>query len=324
MKGPVRVEALLYGMAVGDAFGKMAEGYWPSDIRRVYGGRLEEFLDPIQPHSVYTWAKAEVTDDTRMALITVRSMLEKGRVDASDITARVLKEPVKGWPGWEEFRDCARAGHFRSSIGSGAPGRAILIGTVYPSHQLDEIVAAVNAVVRPTHDSRSAVAGSAAAAAACSALLDGKTLEEGTALAIEAAATAERLTTVPDDLAPSVARRLAWVRANVRRGTRLEVLRQKGLNPGFTTWEVVSTAFAVVLAEQDARSCIIAAANLGGDADSVAALAGALSACYGPGSLPDRWVEAVVEANSLHDVPELAAGLYQLRVRNARKEADGY
>lgn len=154
------------------------------------GGLLEEFVDPVQPRSSFTWNRAEVTDDTRMALITAGSLIETGGVDPGDIVARVLKEPVKGWPGWEKFRTCWRAGSYRFSPGSGAPGCSIAIGTVYPTGDLEGLVGAVDRVVRPTHDTLSAVAGSAAVAAACSALLEGMGALESLTVAIRAATLA--------------------------------------------------------------------------------------------------------------------------------------
>lgn len=74
---------------------------------------------------------------------------------------------------------------------------------------------------------------------------------------------------------------------------------------------------------RDVRSCVTSAANLGGDADSIAALAGAMAACHAPDSLPAPWVETVAQANSLQNIPEIAAALARLRLQHRATASQG-
>jgi ADP-ribosylglycohydrolase len=71
-----RTRAALWGVAVGDAFGKMTEGYWPNQIDLRYGGHLDEFRMPIpaNPDHVEYWSFAEVTDDTLLTILTAESI----------------------------------------------------------------------------------------------------------------------------------------------------------------------------------------------------------------------------------------------------------
>lgn len=49
------------------------------------------------------------------------------------------------------------------------------------------------------------------------------------------------------------------------------------------------------------RACVLKAVNLGGDADTIAALAGSLAgALYGRGSIPDEWVDALPKKSEIN------------------------
>lgn len=69
-----RCRAALAGVAVGDALGKMTEGYWPPEITQRYGGQVETFLPPQTPRSSHVWALAEVTDGTRFTLFVSQTL----------------------------------------------------------------------------------------------------------------------------------------------------------------------------------------------------------------------------------------------------------
>jgi ADP-ribosylglycohydrolase len=200
--------AALAGIAVGDALGKMTEGYWPSEITLHYGSRAENFSSPKQPRSSHTWTYAEVTDDTRFTLLVAESIISLGKVDESDMIRRILERPIKGWPDWDEFKAKAEAGE---------------------------------------KDRRSGKAG----------LRD-------------------------------------WI------------------NPGFRGWEGATFALALVMLYESARDAILAAVDEGGDADTIASMAGGIVAARNPDSLPEEWVEIIERESDLDFVP-LAEKLAALR-----------
>ncbi len=111
-----------------------------------------------------------------------------------------------------------------------------------------------------------------------------------------------------DDLCPDVARRLRWVRKNV--GAERRTFR--GLNPGFDAWEGAVYALALVKRHDSAKDAILAAVNVGGDADSIAAMAGGIVAARHPDTLPAEWVALVKRENNLALEP-LAERLVALR-----------
>jgi ADP-ribosylglycohydrolase len=307
MELPKRCHAALAGIAAGDALGKMTEGYWPPDIKLRYGGRVETFMPPQQPGSSYTWAYAEVTDDTRFTLLTAQSIIACGEVDERDIIRSILERPIKGWPGWDEFKARAEAGERATRSGNGAPMRVAPIGMLHSTAHMKHIIHDVERVCSPTHNTRSALSAACAIAAAYSAAFEGFDKKAILEAAIEAASLGNQLG--EDDLCPDVARRLQWVMKNVEKG-------QKGLrgwmNPGFRAWEGATFALALVMLYDSAREAILAAVNEGGDADSIASMAGGIVAARNPDTLPEEWVETVKRENDL-DFVLLAQKLAALR-----------
>jgi ADP-ribosylglycohydrolase len=98
-----RAIACIQAVAVGDAMGKMTEGYSPDEVLSNYGGYVQGFRKPIQPKSKFDWGYAEVTDDTRFTLFIAESIIAKGCVNQQDIIQRILKTRIKGWPGRDDF-----------------------------------------------------------------------------------------------------------------------------------------------------------------------------------------------------------------------------
>jgi ADP-ribosylglycohydrolase len=83
---------------------------------------------------------------------------------------------------------------------------------------------------------------------------------------------------------------------------------------GLATQESVPAAFALVaLSPDDPWQVCLAAAGLGGDSDTVAAMAGAVAgALHGTAGFPSGAVDLVTAVNDL-DLAPLAARLLELR-----------
>ena len=75
---------------------------------------------------------------------------------------------------------------------------------------------------------------------------------------------------------------------------------------------IVPLALALGTVMRSAEAAILLAANIGGDSDSVASIAGAILGARYPESVNDEWY-AVVERINSHDLPSLAEGLAGLR-----------
>jgi ADP-ribosylglycohydrolase len=290
----LRCKAALAGVAVGDAFGKMTEGYWPPEIEIHYGVPVTSFKMPVQKNSKQHWAYAEVTDDTRFTILIAESILACGEVNEADIIRRILEKPIKGWPGWHEYREQALKGLRTARTGNGAPMRVSPIGILHRSSDLEAIVRDVEMACRCNHNSRSALASACAVAGAFSAAIDDLDQKAILDTAIEAADLGNRLG--EEDLCPDVTRRLRWVRQYASKPTS----RFHGLNPGFNAWEGAVFALALVYQCNSAKEAILAAANYGGDADSIASMAGGILAAKDPEGLPAEWVALVERENGMN------------------------
>jgi len=314
-----RAVACLQAVAVGDAMGKMTEGYWPEEVLSSYGGYLNSFRKPIQPKSRYTWGYAEVTDDTAFTLLLAESITEKGRVDREDIIERILshRKKIKGWPGWEGFSQAVQKGE--DSIaefakwrdGNGAPMRVSPIGIINKPTDLGKLVEDVDSACSMTHGAKSALSGACAVAAAVSAAIEGWRKEEVFGLAVKAARVGEFLGN--DDSRPPADRiSIGLDFVDSYRGFQLAKDLRHVLNPGFQAYEGVPYALTLAYAFSDARDTILSAVNQGGDADSIAAMAGGVVAALYPDTLPQVWVMEVEKVNSL-DLSKIAQDLVKLR-----------
>ena len=75
---------------------------------------------------------------------------------------------------------------------------------------------------------------------------------------------------------------------------------------------IVPLAIGLALVTKSASQTILLATNIGGDADSVASIGGALTAAMCPQSVDEGWYQAVENVNN-HSLVELATKLAALR-----------
>lgn len=314
-----RAVACIRGVAVGDAMGKMTEGYWPEEVLSAYGGYVQDFRKPFQPKSRSTWGYAEVTDDTTFTLLIAESIVEKENVDRKDIIQRILnhRTKIKGWPGWDDFYAAAHQGDdgianfAKWRDGNGAPTRVSPIGIIHSPKKIEEIIRDVDAACSMTHQARSALSGACAIAATISAAIEGWKKEEVFEFAIEMARLGESLGN--DDARPPADRILMGINfVNSYKGSCLARDLRRILNPGFQAYEGVPYALSLTYGLLNAKEAILASINQGGDADSIASMAGSVAAALDPNTLPEKWIQEVEKTNSVNLAP-VALKLTDLR-----------
>jgi ADP-ribosylglycohydrolase len=198
--------------------------------------------------------------------------------------------------------------------------RVAPVGIAFPSEPLSGIVDAVFQTGHVTHNTTVAIAGASAVAAAVSAGIAGATLPEALALAIAAAKLgAQRGFYFAGG---DVAARIAWALDLVRGRPEEEALDliYRLVGTGVATNEAVPAAIAIcAVAPADPWRVCCLAASLGGDCDTVAAIAGAvMGACHGADSFPPEAVAALQGANPELRLEPLARDLLALRSGAAR------
>jgi ADP-ribosylglycohydrolase len=324
-----RARAALHGLALGDALGMPTQMMSRPEIRAEFGV-LDGFRPAAPDHPLAAGlAAGTITDDTEQALLLAGLLIQgAGHVDPETF-ARALVH-------WEERMRAKgsldllgpstkravaavtagvaveEAGRFGST--NGAAMRVTPVGLLMPPTDLVALVDRVVEVSRVTHHTGVALAGAAAVAAAVSAGIEGSTVAQASVAAAEAARIgAERGHWVAG---ADVARRIGWAISLVdpaRPEQSLEDIYQL-VGTSLATQESVPAAFGVLAVfPHDPWRAMTAAASLGGDTDTVAAMVGAVAgACCGMSALPAAAIETVLTVNGL-DLDAVAARLLALR-----------
>jgi ADP-ribosylglycohydrolase len=327
-----RALGALTGLAVGDALGMPTQLMRREEIRRRWGA-LPGFVAAPDDHEVSAGLPAgHVTDDTDQAVILGRLLVEGGGRVAPDRLADRLLAWEAGMvargsadllgPSTRRALEQVAAGAPPGTTGrwgdtNGAAMRIAPVGIACPPEPLDRLVDLVADAGRLTHDTTVANAGASAVAAAVSSGVAGATVPEAIGAAVAAArAGAARGHHVPG---ADVAERIAWAVALVRDAADPPDTVARLVGTGVATQEAVPAAFAVLAVHPDDpwRACL-AAAELGGDSDTVAAMAGAVGgACHGVAALPRDAVTRLHTVNPGLELATLTDGLLAIRARLA-------
>lgn len=258
------------------------------------------------------WRVGETTDDTERTVAVARAILKHRAVEHTAV-GRELLECVKCiHPGLRSLWEFHQAGDPARVTdrhdGCGAAIRMAPIGILYRSDRLNDIVEAATEASIPTHGGALAIAAAAATAAAVSAAIDERSSSEIVAIAEHAAARAEHQRGGTRKLADA----LRAVHADVARSTDLgpDDLAARHSPAGPLT--IVPLAIALGTVCHAADSAILLAANIGGDSDSVASIAGAIAGARHPQTISDEWY-AIVEDINTHNLASLALDLNRLR-----------
>ena len=203
----------------------------------------------------------------------------------------------------------------RTGATNGAAMRVAPVGIAFAHDPIDGLIDAVVQSGHVTHNTTIGIAGAAAVAAAVSAGIGGASLEEALRLAIVAARLGARRGFYY--AGADVATRIAWALDLVKGRTTEDALDliYRLVGTGVATQEAVPAAIAICsIASDDPWLVCRLAASLGGDCDTVAAIAGAIAgACHGSEGFPRHAVEALHAANPDLALEDLAGQLLALR-----------
>jgi ADP-ribosylglycohydrolase len=337
-----RARGALYGLAIGDALGMPTQLLSRDEISERWGGLLPGF-EPAPPgHPIAAGMPAgAITDDTEQAVLLGRLLVRgSGVVDPHELaealvalerdmaargsrdllgpsTKRAVAAVLAGTPPEEAGASGTTNGAAMRipPLGIAAPLNlpAPASGAAATSSSLSTLVDQVVAASMVTHNTSLALAGAAAVAAAVSAGVSGAPTAAATAIAVAAARiAAHRGHWVAG---ADIAARIQWATGLVAGRDQAEAaeLIYTLVGTSLATQESVPAAFAVLAAVPDDpwQACLLGA-SLGGDSDTIAAIAGAVAgACHGVGAFPPHALE-VIDAHGL-GLAALADDLYALR-----------
>ena len=332
-----RAYGALAGLALGDALGMPTQAMSPEQIRAVYG-RITGLVDgdASQPYAPGMPA-GSVTDDTEQALL-VASLLIRGRGSSSGRVALNAVEFAHALLAWEDSMiergsldllgpstkaalERVRAGEDPLTVGgegttNGAAMRVARIGIAMPTADPEAFADAVWSSCQVTHATRQGFQSAALVATAVSFGIDAarSTTPDLRGLLWKALSYVdslpERGAWTPDPDVVAATRRAMQLVANPASSSLECLVEQVGTS--VASAQAIPMAFAL-LARDPSPQALLDAANIGGDTDTIGAIAGAiLGAILGFEVFVGRGL-AQVELASRLDLPSVALELLELR-----------
>lgn len=287
-----RILGALYGQALGDAMGMPSE-LWPRRRVKAHFGWIDRFLPgPAENNAACYFNQAEFTDDTSMALCLADALIEcEGQINP-DVIGRHILQWATDFDAFNKnvlgptskialnaIRDGKPVSELENNgVTNGAAMRASPLGCLLPATRLEHFVGEVALASSPTHKSDLAIAGAVVVSWAISRAIDGASWTHivDALPGIARYAQEARVTTFSASLAARIELALKTVReANGIESASEQVYQLVGA--GTSTLESVPAAIAMVeLAGTDPNRCAILCANLGGDTDTIGAMATAI------------------------------------------------
>jgi ADP-ribosylglycohydrolase len=310
---PRRIAGALAGVAIGDAMGMPSEFMTREQIRDVYG-RIDGFCAPHEGHIHSGMGAGRITDDTEQTLAIIEALERHGTITPEVAAGAYLKwadqcnayessvlgpSSRKALERLKVGEDPRRTGSSGSTVG--AAMRVAPIGIVN-SPDLERAAEECYMSCLPTHGVNIAIAGACAVCCGVAAALTAESLEEvidgalygarfGEGLGIQWAGA---LVSARTELALRIVAESSSV---AEAEDRLYTTCGVGMDPT----ELVSTAIGLCLLHGgDPQSAVSAAANMGGDTDTLASMVGALTGAWrGIDAFPQEWIDTVQEVNAL-------------------------
>ena len=319
-----RAHGALAGLALGDALGMPTQAMSPEQIRAVYG-RITGLVDAdaSQPYAPGMPA-GSVTDDTEQALL-VASLLVRGRGSSSGRVALNAVEFAHSLLAWEDSMiergsldllgpstkaalERVRAGADPLSVGgagttNGAAMRVTPIGVAVSTADPEAFAEAVWSSCRVTHATRQGFQSAALVAAAVSLGIDAArspSLDLRSLLwkaVTYVDSLPERGAWTPDPDVVAATRRAMQLAVNPASSSLECLVEQVGTS--VASAHAIPMAFALLTRDPSPRA-LLDAANIGGDTDTIGAIAGAiLGAAAGVGVFDGRALAQVEEVSRL-------------------------
>jgi poly(ADP-ribose) glycohydrolase ARH3 len=278
------------GTFVGDALGEPVEG-WPH--RAIYSrfGLLDKLVR----------GEGRYTDDTQMMIGVLETLVENGGFDPA-VCARKFQEnfdPTRGY-GRRIFGVMERIRQGISwdqvgtdSFGNGGAMRIAPIGC-FCYHDLQAIKDNAILSARITHNHPEGLAGAAAQATAVGLALQHSLSSEP----IEPDKFVDKITSQVIDIDRGFAGSVEGIKS-LPKGSVLEMI---GAIAGryklsLRAIESVPAAIGAFVLTDSFRDALVLAVNLGGDTDTIGAMAGAIAgAYYGYGQIPKVWLKPLENA----------------------------
>ncbi len=273
-----KIRGALYGVAIGDALGGPLEFMNAEQIKQKYGGRVTEMVGG----GWLNLAPGETTDDTAMTLAVCEGIMENASAPIEPIGRRFI-EWVNTDPK-DIGMTCARSiATARENLAAGMAAK----------------MAWKKAGINTAMENAERSGGNGALMRTIGPALAYEDEDDRANYTIRIAEM-----THYDDLSSDICRYYAdavhhFIKDERDAGVRtLDMMSVYGfdswVNPSGWVQDSMECAYLAFTTETDFENVLIKAVNLGGDADTIGAIAGGLAgAYYGYDAIPQRWIKAI-------------------------------
>lgn len=311
-----KIAGTIYGMALGDAMGMPPE-LWSREKVKSYFGEIKEFLDgPKENDVACNYTKGQYTDDTAQALVIVDSLIDTNFIpNPNDIASKLLDWADKekafennilgptsklALSSFREGKDASEATNSAQSNGSAM--RIAPIGCLFKSDKKEELANYVYEVSKITHSSDISISGASMIAMAVSSAIENNDFDKVMEDVYEIEKIALKLGA--DTINPSIAAR---TKVGVELAKRFENNDEMFLDSiyniigaGVITSESVPAALSIAYYAKNANKCSLLCANLGGDTDTIGAMATAICGAFtGIDKINQEYIEVLDKENEV-------------------------
>lgn len=324
-----RILGTLVGVAVGDAMGMPSE-MWSQKRIKDYFGEITDFIQsPLENEISGGFRAFETTDDSIVTMQVAQMLIETvGKPNPLDLVSKIqnwAKENPKSKTvigpstrrAFEQIAagiPLAEAGKFGET--NGAAMRISPVGSICNYEDMQRLTEMVAGICMATHNTSVAISGACAVAAAVSHGVAGnQNMEEMLEVAVNAAEYGMQYGY--DVCSASVAEKI-----KLAAGLSRDIVEDKEflykvyslIGTGLPTSESVPAAIAIAYrAKNDILKCARMCANIGGDTDTIGAIAcGICGAHIGIENIPEEVVVKIKEENKFA-FEDLAMGLERVR-----------
>lgn len=312
-----KIAGALYGMAMGDAMGMPAELWSQRRAREFFGGKIKDFLDgPKENRVARTYQYGQFTDDTAHGLILIDSLAASGFIpDPRDIAVRLLEwaESVDAWKNLllgptsrvalANFRDGIRDPSVTDcALSNGSAMRIAPVGCLFAPDRKEELADYVLEITKVTHSSNVTIAGACMIAEGVSSALVHddftKVLED--ILAIAPLGYDRGFDLYTPRLEERV--KLAIKMADGCEKDEDAFLRQiyDVIGTGTGIIESVPAAIGIAYYAQDPVRAALLSANVGGDTDTIGAMATSICGAFkGAAAIDPHYITTLKKQNGV-------------------------
>lgn len=334
-----RILGSLVGAGMGDAMGAPSESMSRIEIIQKFGSPISTFLDPGEnPYCAGNMA-GEVTDDTTQMYEMAKAVIKSNGELSVSLAAKALVDWSKNYPKYYPRNAGPTTSHviqelingedptlvgmkgleYGRGVSNGAAMRIASAGLINPGNLKEAVQTAVN-MTKPSHATQHGFAGACAIACGIArAMVSDSDMYSILEACIYGAREGENIGIHEGRIAsgcsimPKLFKAIEIAISSTSLENALIKLEYEIGTDGIiqTTVPVAIGIFAI--AKGDPKMTIIGGANVGGDTDTIACIAGKLAGAYkGYSSLPSDWKTIFFKANPNLDFENISLELLKI------------